>query len=61
MADGVIRYLGVLLISRAGTALQKKFNALKIIASDAAGLPMYHSEIKTLQKNKIWAQNDDSY
>jgi hypothetical protein len=22
---------------------------------------MYHSEIKTLQKNKIWAQNDDSY
>jgi hypothetical protein len=40
---------------------KKNSNALKIIASDAAGLPMYHSEIKTLQKNKICTQNDDSY
>jgi hypothetical protein len=29
MADGVVRYLGVLLISRAGTALQKKFQCIE--------------------------------
>jgi hypothetical protein len=42
-------------------ALHYKEIPMKIIASDAASLPMYHNEIKTLQKIKIWAQNDDSY